>query len=180
METRYAANPKDFKYYTTEDMREEFLIEDLFIPGSIKGVYSHVDRMIVIGAVPTDKELSLEDVCDAKKDLGSEFFLFNREMGIMNIDGGKGLVELDGESYELGKYDCLYVGRGTRSVILKAADPECPPKFYMASCPAHKNYPTKFISQDMADRAQAGTREPEKIAEAIANTNNWIRAKLGA
>lgn len=30
------------------------------------------------------------------------------------------------------------------------------------------------------DRAQAGTREPEKISSAIANANNWIRAKLGA
>ncbi len=29
------------------------------------------------------------------------------------------------------------------------------------------------------DRAQAGTREPEKISAAISNANNWIREKLG-
>ena len=29
------------------------------------------------------------------------------------------------------------------------------------------------------DRAQAGTREPEKISAAISNANNWLRAKLG-
>lgn len=29
------------------------------------------------------------------------------------------------------------------------------------------------------DRAQAGTREPEKISAAISNANNWLREKLG-
>ncbi len=159
MDTRYAANPKDFKHYTTEEMRSEFLIEGLFIKGSIKGIYSHVDRMIVIGAVPTEKDLSLQDVCDPKKDLGSDYFLFNREMGILNIDEGKGIVTLDGDKYELGKYDCLYVGRGTENVTLSAVDPEDPPKFYMVSCPAHKAYPSKFISRDMADCTRAGSAE---------------------
>ena len=159
METRYSAGPADFKYYTTEEMRKEFLVSELFVKDELKAVYSHVDRMIVMGAVPSSRALSLEDACDAKKDLGSDFFLYNREMGILNIDEGKGKVTMDGEAYDLGKYDCLYVGRGTREVVLEAVDPEDPPKFYMVSCPAHHAYPSKFISRDMAECTRAGSAE---------------------
>ena len=51
MEIRYAHHPEDFKTYTTEKMRQEFLIPAVMVPGSIKLVYSHVDRIIAGGAV---------------------------------------------------------------------------------------------------------------------------------
>ena len=80
-------------------------------------------------------------------------------MGILNIDEPKAIVSLDGEEFTLGKYDCLYVGRGTKEVLLKAQDSENPPKLYMVSCPAHKAYPSKFISREMADCTRAGSSE---------------------
>ena len=114
MEIRNGTHPQDAKHYTTERLREEYLIPQVFIPGEIKLVYSHVDRMIAGGACPTDKPLMLE----AGKEIGAEFFLARREMGIINI-GGKGTVKLDGEVYTLDSRDGLYVGMGIRGSALK-------------------------------------------------------------
>ena len=52
MELRTAASPKDVKNYTTQRLREEFLIDDLFKADEIKLVYSHIDRIITGSAVP--------------------------------------------------------------------------------------------------------------------------------
>ena len=44
MEVRTAASPKDVKHYTTDRLREEFLIQNLFQADKINLVYSHIDR----------------------------------------------------------------------------------------------------------------------------------------
>ena len=59
MELRTAASPRDVKHYTTERLREEFLIDDLFLPDVIKLVYSHIDRIITGSAVPVKETLKL-------------------------------------------------------------------------------------------------------------------------
>ena len=59
MELRTAASPKDVKHYTTDRLREEFLIEQVFVPDEIKLVYSHIDRIITGSATPVAKELPL-------------------------------------------------------------------------------------------------------------------------
>ena len=106
MEIRYAHHPEDFKSYTTEKMRQEFLIPAVMVPGSIKLVYSHVDRIIAGGAVPVEPlELT------AGKEMGVSFFLERRELGIINV-GPRGTVTLDGVDYVLDKTDGLYVGMG--------------------------------------------------------------------
>ena len=46
MELRTAVSPKDVKFYTTDRLREEFLIQNVFIKDEIKMVYSHIDRKI--------------------------------------------------------------------------------------------------------------------------------------
>ena len=167
MDIRYSANPEDVKRYTTEELRKEFLIEDLFIRDELKVIYSHVDRMIVMGACPSGAAIDIDDFMDTKRELGTEFFLYNREMGILSISDGRGKVTLDDEIYELGKYDCLYVGRGTKKIIFEADDPNEPPCFYVVSCPAHKEYPTRLITNEMADKNTAGT--PETSSERIVN-----------
>jgi 4-deoxy-L-threo-5-hexosulose-uronate ketol-isomerase len=65
-EFRYAHHPNDAKNYTTEKLREEFLINDLFQEGQIKLVYTMYDRLIVGGAMPTDKVLKLEAIDELK------------------------------------------------------------------------------------------------------------------
>ena len=154
MEVRNAWNPEDVKHYTTEKLREEFLIPKVFVPGDIKMVYSHVDRIIVGGVCPTDKALVLE----AGKEIGAEYFLERRELGIINI-GEKGTVTVDGEEYELGARDGLYVGMGVKEVSFTSQDSSKPAKFYFNSAPAHTSYPTVKIEITNAQPTKLGSIE---------------------
>ncbi|MBU3099573.1 5-dehydro-4-deoxy-D-glucuronate isomerase [Clostridium estertheticum] len=154
MEIRYASHDEDAKSYDTTQLRKHFLIEDLFVPGEIKMVYSHIDRIIVAGIVPTNKALVLE----GSKALGCDYFLQRRELGVINI-GGAGTVTLDGEKHELGARDGLYVGLGIKEISFTSVDAKNPAKFYMNSATAHKNYPTVEISLEKANKVQAGSDE---------------------
>lgn len=137
METRYAHNPKGIKRMNTEELRDQFLIESIFKAGEITLTYTHHDRMIFGGAMPTDDELAIH--LDTK--LGVKYFLERRELGIINI-GGDGYVVLDGEKYEINNRDGLYVGMGTKSISFLSKAADHPAKFYLNSTPAHKTYPT--------------------------------------
>jgi 4-deoxy-L-threo-5-hexosulose-uronate ketol-isomerase len=145
MEIRYAHHPEDFKTYTTEKMRQEFLIPAVMVAGSINLVYSHVDRIIAGGAVPV-KPLELT----AGKEMGVSFFLERRELGIINV-GPRGTVSLDGVDHVLDKTDGLYVGMGVKEIRFSSADPANPARFYLNSTPAHHAYPTmKILRSDIA------------------------------
>ena len=139
MEVRNSANPNDFKNYTTERIREDFLIQNLFLPGEIKLVYSQIDRIITGAACPVTP-LTLV----AGEELRAAYFLERREMGIINI-GPKGTVSVDGQAYELDTRDGLYIGMGAKEIIFSSADSQQPAKFYFNSAPAHKSYPTQKI-----------------------------------
>ena len=144
MEIRGAVNIEDAKHYTTEKLRNEFLIKDLFVPGKIKMVYSHIDRIIVGGSYPKNEELVLR----AGKEIGANYFLERRELGIINV-GGKGKVVIDGEKYSLEPKDGLYIGMGTKDIIFTSDDASAPAKFYFNSAPAHKTYPiVKIIASE--------------------------------
>lgn len=154
MEIRGAVNIEDAKHYTTERLRNEFLIEDLFIPEKIKMVYSHIDRIIVGGAYPKNEELILR----AGKEIGANYFLERRELGIINI-GGKGGVVIDGEKYSLEPKDGLYIGMGTKDIIFTSDDASAPAKFYFNSAPAHKTYPTVKVVASEAKPQHLGSVE---------------------
>ena len=49
MDIRYSANQRDVKRYTTEELRDEFLIQNLYVANEVVAVYSHVDRMVTLG-----------------------------------------------------------------------------------------------------------------------------------
>ena len=154
MEVRDASNAKDVKYYTTDRLREEFHIANLFTKDNIRMVYSHTDRIIVIGMMPVMGSLKLQ----AGKELAAEYFLERRELGCINI-GGKGSIEIDGEVYEMNPRDGIYVGRGHKDLTFKSDDPANPAKFYMTSCPAHKEYPIKKIDITKARKVPCGSLE---------------------
>ncbi len=139
MELRTASSPKDVKHYTTERLREEFLIRDLFVPGEIRLVYSHIDRIITGAAVPT-KALKLT----AGDELRAEYFLQRREMGVINIGGG-GRIVIDGREYAVGYKEAMYIGMGAGDIVFDSVDAENPARFYLNSTPAHKSYPTVLI-----------------------------------
>ena len=149
-ELRYAHHPNDVKRYTTQELREHFLIPDLFKNDEINLTYSMYDRFIVGGAYPVNKELKLETIDDLK----AENFLDRRELGVINV-GGAGVVEVDGKEYELAHKEALYVGKGTKNVIFKKSGEE-QPVFYLNSAPAHKEYPTKKVGKEDAEVVELG------------------------
>ena len=140
MEVRTACSPNDMKHYTTERLREEFLIQNLFEADKINLVYSHIDRIITGAAVPVNEKLALT----AGDELRAEYFLQRREMGLINI-GGDGIITIDGRVYEVNARDGMYIGRGSRDITFESKDASNPAKFYLNSAPAHKEYPTVLI-----------------------------------
>ncbi len=139
MELRTASSPKDVKHYTTERLREEFLIQDLFVPGEIKLVYSHIDRIITGSAVPLSPL-----VLKAAEELHADYFLQRRELGVINI-GGAGVIRIDGTKYEVGFKEAMYIGMGAKEIQFESLDSTTPAKFYLNSAPAHTTYPTVLI-----------------------------------
>ena len=154
MEIRYACSPEEAKTYETEELRKKFLIEDLFQEDELKLVYSHVDRMIIGSAVPVTKQLILGN----SKELGTEYFLERREMGIINI-GGEGEIVLDGMTYSMDNKDGIYIGKGTNQIIFKSNHSTNPAKFYINSAAAHHKYETVKINHKEANPLPQGSKE---------------------
>ncbi len=154
MEVRDASNAKDVRYYTTDRLREEFHIGSLFTKDNIRMVYSHTDRIIVIGMMPVFHELKLE----AGKELAADYFLQRRELGCINI-GGAGVITVDGTVYEMNPRDGIYIGKGNKDISFKSVDPANPAKFYVTSCPAHTTYPTVKIDITKARKVPCGSVE---------------------
>lgn len=158
MDTRYSVHPRDFKRYTTQEMRDEFLIQDLYRPDQVTAVYSHVDRMVTLGCMPVNETVSIEKGIDVWATFGTHFFLERRELGLFNI-GGSGSVTVDGTVYPMGYKDCLYVTRGAKEVLFSSDDASAPAKFYMVSAPAHRSYETRLIKLADAAKRPLGAAE---------------------
>ncbi|OEI80782.1 5-dehydro-4-deoxy-D-glucuronate isomerase [Formosa algae] len=153
-ETRYASSPSTVKTYDTEALRAEFLIDNLMQDGTINLTYTHYDRYIAGSAVPTSEALTLETIDPLK----AEYFLERRELGIINV-GGNGTVTVDGEVFEMGLKDALYIGMGSKDVVFASEDASHPAKYYLNSAPAHTNYPTKKVSKAEANKIELGSLE---------------------
>ena len=158
MDIRYSANQRDFKRYTTEEIRGEFLIEDLYKKDEVVAIYSHVDRMVTLGCMPVEEVVSISKGIDVWANFGTEYFLERREIGIFNI-GGAGKIKADGEVFEMGYKDCLYITKGTKEVTFESNSPDAPAKFYMVSAPAHTSYRTTFIPIEKAAKKPLGSME---------------------
>lgn len=151
-EERYNYHPDDFKNYDTTRIRKEFLVQKLMEPGKVNLVYSVIERFIVGGAVPLITPLKLESIDPLK----AAFFCERREAGIINV-GGDGVILVDGNAYEMKFKDALYIGKGSREVIMKSKDSANPAHFYINSAPAHKAYPVKKVSLEDANKLYLGS-----------------------
>ena len=158
MDIRYSANQRDFKRYTTEEIRGEFLIENLYKKDEVVAVYSHVDRMVTLGCMPVEEVVSISKGIDVWANFGTDYFLERREIGIFNI-GGAGKIKADGEVFEMGYKDCLYITKGTKEVTFESNSSDAPAKFYMVSAPAHTSYKTTFIPIEKAAKKPLGSME---------------------
>ena len=159
MDIRYSCNQRDFKRYTTEETRKEFLIENLFAADEVTAVYSHVDRMVTLGVMPVNESVPINKGMDVWHNFGTEYFLERRELGMFNVGTGSGKVIVDGKVYELGVKDCLYITKGAREVVFSSDNAKTPAKFYMVSAPAHTSYETKLIKIADANKRPLGSLE---------------------
>jgi 4-deoxy-L-threo-5-hexosulose-uronate ketol-isomerase len=137
----------------TGELRQNFLIDDLFTPGQVKLVYWHTDRAIIGSVVPVDVPLVLE----AGRELAASYFAERREIGVINV-GGVGQIKVDGVTYDLVKKDVLYIGRGSREIEFSSLDSTNPALFYLVSYPAHQVYPTRQAKIDEAEPANLGSQ----------------------
>lgn len=158
MDTRYSVNPRDIKRYTTEELRNEFLIQNIFKADEVTAVYSHVDRMVTLGCMPVNEVVDLEKGMDIWHTFGTQFFLERREIGVFNV-GGDGKIVADDETFDLTYTDCVYITKGTKKVTFQSNDPKNPAKFYMVSAPAHTSYKTTFIPMAKANKRPMGAME---------------------
>ncbi|MEM9258255.1 MAG: 5-dehydro-4-deoxy-D-glucuronate isomerase [Bacteroidota bacterium] len=151
MDIRYGTHFDHFKTFDTQQTREEFLAEGLLQEGKLTMVHSHYDRFIFGIAAPTSAAINLPN----EQELKADFFLERRELGIINT-GGAGRVTVDGETFSLNRFDCLYVSRGSRVVSFASDNPSDPAHFYLNSAPAHREYPTTKYTQAQANRVDLG------------------------
>jgi 4-deoxy-L-threo-5-hexosulose-uronate ketol-isomerase len=154
MEIRHAVHPEQAKHFTTEELREHFLVQEVFRPNAVKLVYSYYDRLIVGGVCPTGPLTLAVD----EKVIGSSYLLERREMGVINI-GGSGAVSVDGKPYELDTRDSLYIGMGSKDIVFSSNDTSNPAKFYLNCAPAHKAYPTEKIALTETEPLHLGSIE---------------------
>lgn len=147
MEIRQSIHSDHFKTLDTAGLRREFLVEELFVPDQIVLTYSHVDRIIVGGAMPVSQSVAFD--ASLARQIGAEYFLARRELGLINI-GGPAQVQVDGEHFVLATREALYVGAGARELCFHSADPAHPARLYLNSAPAHCAFPHRKIALEQA------------------------------
>ena len=166
-EVRFSNHPEDAKHYDTERLRKEFLVEKLMVNGEINMVYSMNDRYIVGGAIPVT-ELELKTIDPLK----SKYFCDRRELGIINV-GGAATILVDGIDYSLNYKDAIYVGAGSKQIIMISKEEQNPAHLYFNSAPAHKAFPCRRLSLADAEVAALGTPEQSnarKINKLLVNS----------
>ena len=154
MELRYSADVVRYKRMTSSELRESYVVDNLFTPDVVPLTYSDIDRGVIGSAVPVTKALTLP----IHKELACDYFTQRREIGVLNI-GGPGRITVNKEVFELNFEDALYIGRGNEEVSFESNDGENPARFYFVSYPAHTSYPTKLVTKDMANKIDMGSLE---------------------
>jgi 4-deoxy-L-threo-5-hexosulose-uronate ketol-isomerase len=154
MKLRGSTDPEGLRRMTAQELRDTFVIDDLFRPGAIAMTYIEVDRAVVGSAVPLDSPLTLP----ADRRLAARYFCERREVGVINI-GAAGWISLDGYRYDVGRLDSLYIGRGIETVVFGGDTPGEAPKFYFVSYPAHAAHPSRLVRQPEARVIHAGEQK---------------------
>jgi 4-deoxy-L-threo-5-hexosulose-uronate ketol-isomerase len=151
MQIRFQNSPKETAAMNTQQLRENFLVENLMQPGKISLIYSHFDRVIIGGVVPQKDAIALPN----EDELKANFFLERREIGIINV-GGKGTVIADGVIHLVDNLECVYLGKGTKDVAFSSESSAAPARFYLLSTPAHQTYPNRMMTKAEAAPVNLG------------------------
>lgn len=151
MKVLYGAAPDDVKGYDTQRLRDAFLMTDLFAADRVNFTYTHVDRLIVGGAMPVKESLTF----GSGEDIGTPYLLSAREMGIANL-GGTGTIDVDGRTFTLESRDVLYVGRGAKTIVASSLSDDAPARLYMNSVPAGADHPHRLITRKEGKALELG------------------------
>jgi 4-deoxy-L-threo-5-hexosulose-uronate ketol-isomerase len=139
---------------SNEELRDRYLVQDLFREGEIVLNYTHADRMVIGGVLVGGADVRLPDQTEPASAAGHPF-LERRELAIVNVGKAAGIVAVDGERFEFGNMDCLYVTMGAKDVVFSGGGA----RFYLVSCPAHKAFTTRKLSIAEANALERGSLE---------------------
>ncbi|KTE43571.1 MULTISPECIES: 5-dehydro-4-deoxy-D-glucuronate isomerase [unclassified Sphingopyxis] len=150
--TYYATHPVMMEEVSNAELRDRYLIQDLFRTGECVLNYTHADRFVIggvaVGAAPVKLPAQTEPPSAA-----GHPFLERREMAIVNVSSVEGTVTVDGEAFTLGNKDCLYVTMGATDVSFAGEGA----RYYLASCPAHKAFTTRKLGIADANKLDRGS-----------------------
>ena len=152
--TYYATHPDMMECVSNEELRDRYLIEGLFREGECVLNYTHADRFVIGGVVVRAGEVRLPEQTEPASAAGKPF-LERRELAIVNVGKAPGMVTVDGEAFELGNKDCLFVTMGAKDVVFSGEGA----RFYLASCPAHKAFQTRKLEIAQANALERGSLE---------------------
>ncbi len=158
MEIRYTTDPESFRRMTSDELRKMFLADRLFQDGQVNLLYTDVDRAILGGITPASKPLQLK----GSQEMATQFFCERREAGIVNT-GAPGAIEVDGKAFKMESQDCLYIGRGAKSIAFSSKSEKDPARYYLLSYPAHASYPTTHARKSDAQPVRLGASETSNV-----------------
>jgi len=151
MQIRFHNSPAEASRMNAEELRSNFLLQNIMKPDELNLVYTHYDRVIIGGVVPVSKTINLPTYPALKAD----YFLERRELGVINV-GGDGEIKVDGKAWEVSKLDCLYIGKGNQKISFRSKKKDNPAKFYLLSAPAHYAYAVRLMKKEKASPTEMG------------------------